>query len=623
MRHVLRWTLEKNSKPRLRDIADARVQLGGALASNDAPTPSLGQARVRWRAKAGWAALLALAIVLGALSGYYFRWAPETPRLTARFALPVAEESARQVALSPDGRYIAYVAGPPGIHKIYLRDISQRESRVVSELPGSGNIFFSPDSKWCAFFEFAKLKKVSVYGGSSIALADVPVSRGGTWGADGSIVFSPVSRGGLMLLPPAGGPPQVLTTPDATRGENSHRQPYFLPDGHTVIFTAEGAGGGDRVLVAVALDTKRTRVLLKTNAQAARYIPTGHLAYLDGARLMAVPFNLKTVEVTGPPVSLLENVNSFGFSDDGMMVYRDGAERNDADREVLAWVGRDGRVDPLPPLPPAPYAHPRLSPDGASIVLYGPNLSLWLYQITGGTMARFTFGYENWPVWSPDGKKIIYGSNHTGTQWDILSKAVAGSGMEQTLFSRQQSQSPRALSPNGDVLVFLQTDLDSGSMLWQMPLRENAEARPLFEKGSGEMMPSFSPNGRWIAYVSPESGRNEVYVRSFTGSEGKWQISNGGGVEPIWSAAGSELFYRSGDTMLAVDVEQSPSFSFGKSHELFTEAYVFGTTEAQNYDVSRDGRRFLMIKRGTAGARPPLNIIVNWFTELQQRVPVK
>ena len=622
VRHVLRWTLEKDPKRRLRDIADARAQLEGAPASNDVESPP-ASATFRSRAKAGWAVLLVLAIALGAVFERYFRSAPETQRPTARFALPVAEESPRQVALSPDGRYIAYVAGTLGIHKIYLRDVSQRESRVISELPSTGNIFFSPDSKWCAFFETDKLKKVSVYGGSPITLADAAAPRGGTWGVDGSIVFSPVSRGGLLWLPPAGGSPQVLTTPDATRGETSHRWPYFLPGAHTVVFTAEGARG-DRALVAVALDTKRTRVLLKTNALSPQFIPTGHLTYLDGARLVAVPFDLKTVEVTGPPVSLLDEVGSFGFSSDGMMVYS-GAENNRNNKDVLVWTGRDGRVDPLP-LPPAVYAHPRISPDGASIVLYSNqslNQSLWLYHVARDTMVRFTFGYENWPVWTPDGKKIIYGSNRTGTQWDLFSKGVDGTSAEQTLFSRQLSQEPRAVSPNGDILVFEQTDPDAGSTLWQIPLRENAEARPLFEKGSGEMMPSFSPNGHWIAYVSPESGRNEVYVRSFTGPEGKWQISNGGGVEPIWSAAGNELFYRAGDKMLAVDVEQSPSFSFGKSHELFTGPYTFGTTAGQNYDVSRDGRRFLMVKRGIEGPRSPINIIVNWFSELRARVPVK
>jgi serine/threonine protein kinase len=618
---VLRWTLDKDPKRRLRDIADARVQLEATSSAETQPQPATPlRATRRWRNPVAWASSLALVAAIGVLSGRYLRPSPEPSHSMARFTLSVgpAEESARNVAISSDGKYIAYIAGPAGFPKIYLRDVADRESRVISELPGGGNVFFSPDSQWCAFFETGKLKKISVHGGSSIALADASAPRGGTWGADGSIVFAPVARGGLMWLPPSGGSPETLTTPDPTRNENSHRWPSFLGDTRTVVFDAENERGGS-ALIAVSLETKVMRVLLKTAATVPRYVSTGHLAYRDGNKLVAVPFDLKTVAVTGPPASLLAGVDSFAFSSDGTLVYS-AAEPGQA-QGLLVWAKRDGTVDPLP-LPPGLYQLPRISPDGTRIVFYGADRSLWLYDVPRGTMARYTFAYENWPLWTPDGKKIIYGSNRTGTQWDIFSKGADGNTVEQPLVSRQLTQIPRAISPDGNILVFDEADPVSALTLMQMPMRENAAASPLFEKSSGEMMPSFSPDGRWFAYVSSQTGRNEIYVRSFGSTEGKWQITNGGGVEPVWSAAGNELFYRSGDKMLAVDVQQSPSFSFGKSRELFSGAYTFGGVESQNYDVSRDGRRFLMVKRDTTGdANPPLNIIVNWFSELKERVP--
>jgi serine/threonine-protein kinase len=291
---------------------------------------------------------------------------------------------------------------------------------------------------------------------------------------------------------------------------------------------------------------------------------------------------------------------------------------------TLVWTSRDGAITPLP-LPPAVYDHPRLSADGRSIVVHkeeGGDRNLWLFDTARDTLSKFTFAStNNWPVWSADSSRLMYASNRPGTQYDIYSKPADGSGPEQPLLARPLTQIPRAASPTGETLIFEETYADRPNTLWRMPLREKGEPRRLFGPGAGEMMPTFSSDGRWIGYVSPQSARNEVYVRSSTGEGSTWQISNDGGVEPVWSFSGRELFYRVNDKMMVVDVRQSPTISFGKPRVLFEGSYIFDENETQAFDVSRDGGRFLMLRPQRVPNATPLNVIVNWFDDLRRRAP--
>jgi serine/threonine-protein kinase len=493
--------------------------------------------------------------------------------------------------------------------------------------------FFSPDSQWLAFFDAGKLKKVSVDGGSPVELAEAATPRGGTWISDGSIVFAPISRGGLMWLPSSGGPPQTLTSPDEKRGETSHRQPEFLPQSRTVLFVAGGNNAAARSLQAVSLDTKTIRLVSTGDGLVPRFVPSGHLAQVIAGKLVITPFDMQALRFTGPPVSVLEDVNSFSFSNDGTLVYSDAPVYNTRESNVV-WTNRDGSEHPLP-LPPGLYDHPRLSADGRKMVIHradarpvdGSGLpasgGLWLYDVARETLSKLKAGSsDDWPVWSADGTKIIYGSNRPTTAWDIFVMPVDGSAPEQALLARPLVQIPRAASPTGDVVIYEETYADRPNTLWRLPLRESGEPRALFRVGAGEMMPTFSPDGRWIAYVSwQQSGRSEIYVSASTGEGSIWQISSGGGVEPVWSADGRELFYRADDKMMAVDVVLSPAISFGKPHVLFEGSYMFGATESQEFDVSRDGRRFLMLKPTRPLEARPLNVIVNWFDDVRRRVP--
>ena len=632
MQRVLRWALVKDVHRRLRHIGDAILELEASTVSTSRP-----ETKPTWRRWPVVAALVGAAMIgasIGAIGG---RWLQPSPanatRATSRFAIPVAplEVIPQRVAISPDGRYIAYLAGPPDHQKTYLRHLDDRESRVISEVPMQApQPFFSPDSQWLAFFDANKLKKMPVGGGSVITLAEAPTPRGGTWIDDGSIVFAPVSRGGLMWLPANGSSPQTLTSPDEKRAETSHRYPVFVPHSRVVLFVAESSGPTGRSLQAISLDTKAIRVVNTGDGQAPQYVPTGHLAQLIDDRLVLTPFDASALRVTGPPVTLLEHVDSYSFSDEGTFVY---SEAPDYDTRVstLVWTRRDGTTTPLP-LPAAVYDHPRLSADGRRIVLHRADArvrgsalrasaGLWLYDVTRETLSKLTNGADDWPSWTADGTSIIYGSNRPRTVWDVLVVPVDGSAPSRELLARPLVQIPRAVSPTGDVLIYQEQYADRPSALWRLPLRGTGEPRPLFDTGAGEMMPTFSPDGRWVGYVSKQSGRDEVYVRSSTGEGSIFTISNGGGVEPVWSTDGRELFYRADDKMMAVDVMLSTSIAFGKPRVLFEGSYIFGPTESQGFDVSRDGRRFLMLKPERRFEPIPLNVIVNWFDDVRRRVP--
>ena len=617
---VLRWALAKDPKRRLRDIADARLALEASAV--DVPHGDTQEAPRRHRRSWAWVTAGILGAMLGA-AGARVIWPPTAvaTRQSAHLAIPVGalEASPRAVAISPDGRYVAYLAGSVGHEKTYLRRLGERDARVIAEIPmQAGQAFFSPDSEWVAFFDAGKLKRAAVRGGSSVILGEAPTPRGGSWATDGSIVFAPISRGGLMWIPPEGGPPQTLTVLDGSRGETSHRWPVFLPQSRTVLFVAEPSSAAERLLQAVSLDDRRVTIVQQSNITNPRYVPTGHLAYLSGGMLMAAPFDLDTLRLAGPPVSLVERVDSFTFSTEGTLVFSE-APTTDRRRGTLVWTSRDGAVTPLP-LPQAVYQHPRLSPDGRGIVVHkevAGDRNLWLYDTTRDTLTKLTLTMANdWPVWTPDNRRIIYASNRPGSQWDVVERPADGSGPERTLLSRPLTQIPRAVSPVGDTLVFEETYADRPNALWRLSLRGEAVPHRLF--ASGEMMPSFSPDGRWLAYVSPQSARNEIYVRSSTGDGRTWQISSDGGVEPVWSPSGRELFYRADDRMMAVDVQLAPSMSFGTPRVLFVGAFLFGGTEGQQFDVSRDGQRFLMLKPVAAPVSEPLQVVVNWFDDLRR-----
>ncbi|PYV69923.1 MAG: hypothetical protein DMG97_20590 [Acidobacteria bacterium] len=397
----------------------------------------------------------------------------------------------------------------------------------------------------------------------------------------------------------------------------------------------------DYRIVAQSLKTGERRVLVR-GATNARYLPTGHLVYAHGQTLMAAPFNAERLELTGAAVPILDGVmranhggpsSQWGFSGAGSLVYVPGGISYDSE---LVWVDRTGAGRPLK-LPPGDFDSPRISPDGnrLAVTVFGDKPDIWIYDVLRETLTRLTFdGYNSHPVWTPDGTRVTFSSYRDGSS-HLLSKPVDGSGAEEQVGSREiATLFPQSWSPDGRVLTL--SGLQPSTRSWDIwLLSHEGKASPFlqtrFTEGSGIL----SPDGRWLAYVSNESGMYQVYVQAFPGPGGKWQVSTDGGTEPVWARNGRELFYHSGHKMMTVEVTSGPAFTAGNPKTLFESEYQSPSTgvfSGQNYDVTPDGQRFIMVRGKEAAAAtdnpfmnknaPQINVVLNLFEELKRRVPV-
>ena len=540
------------------------------------------------------------------------------------------------LALSLDGTQLAYVAGSS--QRIYLRAFDTLEAKPLTGTEGAPSPFFSPDGQWIGFFAGGKLKKVAVSGGAVLTLCDAGTPRGGAWGANDTIVFAPTNSGSLSQVSAAGGAPQPLTK--LKEGEINHRWPQFLPDGKTILYAIGPGGSDDAQIAAYRLDTGEQKVLIRGGTYP-RYVPTGHLVYYRAGTIMAVPFDSARLEVRGTPAPAIEGVMSttaniggaqFSISNTGSLVYVPG--RSQAVTEsTLVWVDRKG-TEQLLPAPPRSYRNLRLSPDGRQAALditEAGKLDIWLYDLMRDTLTRLTFeGISNFPVWTPDGKRVAYRSQRAGLH-NIFWKPADGSGGEERLTTVGViNQTPQSFSPDGRTLVYFTQDPQTGFDLWMLSLRGERKPQPFLQTPFNERAAWLSPDGRWLAYVSDESGRNEVYVRPFPGAGGKWQISTDGAAEVAWSPKGNELFYRTGEQrekMMVVDIQTQPSFSAGKPRQLFEGPYASNVAAgpfSADYSIAPDGQRFLMLKpvQSAEAAPTQINVVLNWFEELKQKVPV-
>ncbi|MCH8268862.1 MAG: PD40 domain-containing protein [Acidobacteria bacterium] len=431
-----------------------------------------------------------------------------------------------------------------------------------------------------------------------------------------------------MQVSAAGGTPQELTTLE--EGEFSHRWPEVLPDGKAVLFPAgTGPAWEQQQTVVQSLETGERRALIP-GATYARYVPTGHLVYVQSATpgtLLSVPFDLARLEVTGAPFPVVEGVMmspitytpQFSFSHLGVLVYVSGNPQ--ALGNTLVWVDRKGAVEPLP-APPQPYDDLRLSPDGEQVTAQ-VNTDIRIYDIPRQTLTRLTFeGFNNMPLWTPDGKQVTFGSTRAGGAENLFWKPADGSGAAERLTTSEYLQWATSWSPDGQVLAFTESHPTSGADIWVLPLEGERKPRPFLRTPFNEGGAMFSPDGRWLAYASDESGRYEVYVQSFPVPGQKWQISTEGGVYAVWARSGRELFYRNGNKMMGVDVTMQAGFDADTPTLLFEGPYQSGTPYAPpDYDITSDGQRFLMVQLGDMLEASQINVVLNWFEELKQRVP--
>jgi len=418
--------------------------------------------------------------------------------------------------------------------------------------------------------------------------------------------------------------------PDRGKGEVSHRSPEILPSGKAVLFTIWTGMGSENARIGVlSLETGEQRVLVEggTNPQ---YASSGHLVYARTGGLLAVPFDLKRLEVTGPPVSVLEGVRmhpasgtaEFSVSADGALAYVRGGWS--FGEHTLVWVDHRGAVEALP-VSSRGYLSPRLSPDAQrlSVSIPGSNSGVWVYDTARGTLTRLTESTVNpRAIWTPDGKHLTFLAAPGGAL-NIYWMPADGSSAAERLTTGENIQLPGSWSPDGQVLAFSEADPTTGWDIWVLKLGGARRPRPFLQTPYNEYAPAFSPDGRWLAYGSDESGRPEIYVRPFPGPGGKTQISTDGGVQPVWARSGRELFYRNADKMMAAAIEANPAFSAAKPKLLFEGHYEASTFSFEpNYDVSPDGKRFLMVKGSEQeSAATQLNVVLNWSDELRRLAP--
>ena len=625
-----RWQTARDLELELKWLAE-----GGSQTSL-APADLTRDIRARWRGALLWGAVSLLLAAITSFVIWNLKPSPLPPPVSRMvIMLPPGQRLAGldqpAVALSPDGALVAYVAIQGATQQIYLRAMDSLDARPIPGTEAATSPFFSPDGQWLGFFAGNRLKKVSVSGGEVLTLGDAAFPGGASWGRGGMIAFAPAWSSVLRQVSDAGGTPQPLTRFE--KREFSHRWPEFLPGGKAVLFAAAQASfDWTNAQVAVQANGTGERRNLIQGATHPRYAPSGHLLYAQGGGLMAVPFDPLRLEVMGAAVPVVEGVlqsrntgaAQYSFSDNGSLVYVTGGVQED--RRRLVWVSRNGAEQPVA-APARAYMFPRLSPDArrVAVVIAEQGVQVWLHDLSRETLTRFTFeGNRNLnSAWTPDGKRIAFLSNKEGPQ-NIFWQLADGSGGLERLTNGEYAQVPMSWSPDGQLLAFMENNPTTGYDIWVLRLADR-KAQPFLRTPFNESVPRFSPDGRWLAYISNESSRYEVYAQPYPGPGGKWQISTEGGTEPTWNSNGRELFYRSGDKMMAVDIATQPSFAAGKPRVLFEGRYVPTPATSPNYDVSPDGQRFLMLKPNEQEASAPtqINVVLNWFEELKRRVPTE
>jgi len=595
---------------------------------------------VRRSIPGGLSVLLAV-LLLGAVLASVAVWSvmrpgPAAPLPVTRFAihLPPGDEFVRVgggLAISPDGQNFVYLARRgSGTPQLYVRPMRQLEATPLPGTEGALDAFFSPDGQWIGFWAGGKLKKVPLTGGPPSILCDVGILQGASWGPDDTIFFSQgfAVASELLRVSASGGTPEPVTVLDPGEEGQGQRWPEILPGGKAVLYTVWRSSFDDASIAVQSLETGGRRILVE-GGTFPRYVPTGHIVFARGSTLagslLAVPFDLERLEITGSPVPVLEDVGTagqFSLSRDGSLIYASGTVLSN---NLLVWVDRQGVERSVTEILRA-YRDPRLSPDGrrlAVTILDAKGEDVWVLDLGRGTLTRLTFGEgrSTRPLWSPDGERILFGSNRVEGTNNIFSQFADGSGTAEQLTTGAW-RVPTSVSSDGRTIVFRQNS-DMGRDIGMVRLEGERKLEMLLQTSFEEHTGMLSPDDRWLAYVSNESGREEIYLTPFPGPGGKWQISTEGGTEPLWSRDGRELFYRSGEKMMAVAISTEPELTPGKPTLLFEGRYqtgLVGASPGSNYDVARDGR-FVMIRAEEGSGPTQINVVLNWFEELKRLVP--
>jgi serine/threonine-protein kinase len=649
LRSLLRRCLQKDVQKRQRDIGDAGLDLEEALAEPAKAGPGPASSTMTRRTVISGLAGAAAGAVVGVFG--LSRWRNNMPRSLTRFSIPMPEgwvlEASwnRRVAISPDGEHLAYIITGPGLggsladQKFYVRSLSELEPKVFP-VPGAAPVF-SPDGRWICFLApnhgVMQFRKIGLGGGAPVTLCTIEAPGGATWAADGTIYFVGSMPGGVMRVAAAGGEPKEAAKIDFAKGERMHKFPCALPGGEAVLFTvtiADTETFDDAHIVVLNTGTGQRKTLVEGGTHP-RYSPSGHLVYARGGNLLAVRFDAKRLEITGQPFTVLEgvlmSVNSgvanYDISIGGDLIYIPGMA--DKGARTLVWVDRNGKADPFP-LPSRSYLHPRISPDmrQLAIEIEGPSHDFYLYDFARGVLSKMTTdGVSHWPVWSPDGTQLVYRSGPM-MLWRMWRIPADRSRPAEQLPGRGISQNAESWSPDGNSIAYTAITPEAGAHIVVESLKGAHESRPFVDVKAPAGSPKFSPDGRWLAYCSNESGKAQVYVQAFPGPGPKIQVSNDGGTDPVWKRTGGELYFRNSDKMMAVPVSAAPTFTAGRPQMLWEGHYSHGMSTScgppgptsSNYDVTADGRRFLMVKDEAPDTAVSKQIVVmlGWADEVSR-----
>jgi serine/threonine protein kinase/Tol biopolymer transport system component len=640
IRKLIQRCLKKDRKQRLQAIGEARIAIEETLNGTSQESEAVPTVAPRKRSLVPWAIAGLLFAGLSALAFVHFR-DTRVPQPLVRLDVDLGPgvrlgQVGADVILSPDASRLVYVSQ----NRLFTRRLDQPQATALAGTEGSALPFFSPDGQWIAFFTLGKLKKIPVEGGAVIALCDSNAGRGGSWADDGYIIAALNNSGGLSRIPSAGGTPAPVT--ELAPGETTHRWPQILPGGKAVLFTAHNGENTNNfnTIEVMSLGDHHVKTLQR-GGSFARYLPTskgaGYIVYTNGGRLFAIPFDLHTLAVRGTPVPVLEDVASsaangsaqFDFSNGtsapATLVYRNGTRA--ASLFTVQWLDSQGKTQPLLATP-GDYRRPRLSPDGQRLALTvtkdGAD-DVWVYDLHRSVMTRLTFGGIENPdvVWTPDGRFIMFAADG-GIAWTRSD----GGSKSHFLTQSKAIQRPWSISPDGRRLAIMQQ-----RDLWTMPVESDGDGlrggKPeiFLHTEFEERHDFFSADGRWMAYSSNESGTFQVYVRAFPDKGGKWQISNDGGLYPVFSRNGHDLFYRTEDNqiMVASYTVMGDSFVADKPR-VWSDKRIANVGNGGTYDVAPDGKRIaaLMPVDGPEDLQTQNHVIFlqNFSDEVRRRTAV-
>jgi serine/threonine protein kinase/Tol biopolymer transport system component len=655
---LIQRCLDKDRKTRIGDIAVARFLLSGdaVLAASSTAVPAVSSAPPRWGRPLAW---IAAGIVAGTLAGWLLpRRSTDMPEVTrlqmdVRPAERISEsafggERPSRVAMtvSPDGRRLVFVGTRGAVSQFYERRLDSADATPIAGTEGGSGPFFSPDGAWIGFIVDNKIKKVAAAGGPAATICDLPPGArwGASWGQDGTVFFA--ARTGIFKVPSSGGTPARLTTVDTIKGDR-HLLPQLLPGGKILLFTAPPD------IVTMSLATGEQRTLIEGGSDA-RYVDAGgagHLVYMKTGTLMAVPFDLRTAQVTGPSVALVEGimhgvnagnaadetqVGQFAIAGSGTLFYVLGGIGPNRE-DTLTWVDRTGLATPFADATGRSYLNPHLSPDGRKIVTAirrdgSRDTDLWVVDVANGSSTRLTVDGGGSPVWSPDGKRIVYASG-TNSASNLYLIDGGGSGKPERLTTSEFGQTPGSWAAGTNTIAFLQRPTPDTFGIYALPMDGPDAGKPklFLESRFALTYPELSPDGRWMAYGSVESGTNEVYVQPYPGPGGKVGISTARGTEPVWTANGRELLFRGGTAtgmpVFSVTIASLSPFQANAPRALFeTKNGEYDRTgPIRGWDVSADGRRLLMLRTNLTANKPvtTIHVVLNWIDELNRRVPAK